>query len=111
MCELFSVLHAYGRQSALRIGAAVIATSEARMALFKHVGYLLRNEHEAFDHDYEPDQVSPHSGIYRCMGCGREVVTEEGRALPPQNHHQHTTEQGTVRWRMIVYAGHNPKSN
>jgi hypothetical protein len=81
------------------------------MALFKHAGYLLRNENDAFDHEYEADQFAPHSGIYRCMGCGREVVAEKGGTLPPQNHHEHTAEQGPVRWRMIVYAGHNPKSN
>jgi DNA-directed RNA polymerase subunit RPC12/RpoP len=51
----------------------------------------------------------PHSGIYRCMGCGREVVAEESRKLPPQNHHEHSSAQGKIRWRMIVYADHKPK--
>lgn len=47
------------------------------------------------------DQV-PHSGIYRCLGCNKEVTSNAGDKFPPQNHHQHSQEQGTVRWRLNV---------
>jgi hypothetical protein len=29
--------------------------------------------------------------------------------LPPQNHHQHTQQQGAIRWRLAVIADHEPK--
>ncbi|REF88086.1 hypothetical protein DES32_1727 [Methylovirgula ligni] len=79
------------------------------MALYKSGAYLTQSDDAAFDKEYSPGTAPPHSGIYRCMGCHREVVAEEQRALPPQNHHQHTPSQGTVRWKMIVYADHSPK--
>jgi hypothetical protein len=49
------------------------------------------------------------SGIYRCMGCGREVASNESEPLPPQNHHQHNQNQGSIRWKLIVYADHREK--
>ncbi|SRR6266567_962852 len=57
-----------------------------------------------------PGQTPPNSGIYRCMGCGREIVAEKDRSFPPQNHHQHKSPaQGHVRWRLIVFADHTEK--
>lgn len=79
------------------------------MALYKYGQYITKSEDASFDAIHKPGQAPPHSGIYRCLGCGREVVAEQNRQLPPQNHHQHTTEQGDVRWQMIVYADHREK--
>jgi len=79
------------------------------MALYKYGNLLTQSQDAAFDAVHTPGQIPPHSGIYRCVGCGREVVGEHGRTLPPQNHHQHTVQQGAIRWRMAVYADHNPK--
>ena len=79
------------------------------MATYKYPGNLAQVDHQAFDVLYAPGQAPPFSGIYKCMGCGREVVAEQARQLPPQNHHQHFPNQGAVRWVLIVYADHNPK--
>jgi hypothetical protein len=79
------------------------------MALFKDSRYFKQSHDRAFDVDYNPGGATPHSGIYRCMGCGREIVSEEGRPFPPQNHHQHSVAQGRIRWRLIAYADHKPK--
>lgn len=79
------------------------------MSLYKYGAYLQQSQDASFDAVHRPGAVPPHSGIYRCPGCGREVVAEEGRQLPPQNHHQHTLQQGDVRWQMIVYADHRAK--
>jgi hypothetical protein len=79
------------------------------MALYNNGNYLTQSQDGAFNQIYTPGMVTPHSGIYRCLGCGRELVSEGGKPLPPQNHHQHTTQQGAIRWQMIVYADHNPK--
>jgi hypothetical protein len=79
------------------------------MALYKHSTLLAQSQDAAFDLEHRPGASTPHSGIYRCAGCGREVTSEEGNPLPPQNHHQHAANQGAVRWRMVVYADHKPK--
>jgi hypothetical protein len=79
------------------------------MAIYKHDNFLDHSEDTAFDPEHKPGTVPPHSGIYRCMGCGHEIVAEHGRQLPPENHHQHSTQQGSIRWRLIVYADHRQK--
>lgn len=52
--------------------------------------------------EYEPGEAVPVSGIYRCLGCNREVTSNDGEPFPPQNHHQHTKEQGSIRWKLNV---------
>jgi hypothetical protein len=79
------------------------------MAIYKYQQYLTPSQDQAFDQTYHPGAHVPHSGIYRCAGCGREVVAEHARSFPPQNHHQHTVQQGAVLWRLAVYADHDPK--
>ena len=72
------------------------------MALYKNGNYLQQRTHQAFDNFTGPGQSTPHSGIYRCEGCGHEIAANVGNPMPPQNHHQHTPAQGTIRWRLIV---------
>jgi hypothetical protein len=73
------------------------------MALYKYLNILVQTDDPAFDVIYKPGQTPPHSGIYRCEGCGHEVVAEASRSFPTQNHKQHTSAQGDIRWRLIVY--------
>ena len=79
------------------------------MAMYKYGGYLSQSQDEVFDKDHSPGTAAMRSGIYRCVGCGREVTSEENNPLPPQNHHQHSAAQGAIRWRLIVYADHRAK--
>ena len=79
------------------------------MALYKVGGYLGTSDDVAFDKDHNPGIQAPHAGIYRCMGCHMEIGIAYGHTLPPQGHHTHTTGQGSIRWRLIVWADHNPK--
>lgn len=79
------------------------------MALYKHGQFLGQSQDAVFEHEHPPGASPPVSGIYRCAGCGREIVAEEARLLPPQNSHQHSPAQGSVRWRLIVYADHREK--
>lgn len=74
------------------------------MALYKNGNYLQQSTDAAFDAVHQPGSPTPHSGIYRCEGCGHEVASNAGNPLPPQNHHQHGAAQGAIRWRMIVYS-------
>lgn len=52
--------------------------------------------------EYGPSETVPVSGIYRCLGCNREVTSNDGDPFPPQNHHQHTKDQGSIRWKLNV---------
>jgi len=79
------------------------------MASYKYAEYLAHSESDEFDKVCGPATPTPFSGIYRCMGCGREDVSVHPYPLPPQNHHQHTAAQGAIRWRLAVWADHNPK--
>jgi hypothetical protein len=79
------------------------------MALYKYGQYLTQSNDAAFDVEHSPGAVAPYAGIYRCMGCHREIGIAQGHILPPQSHHTHTPQQGHIRWRLIVYADHNPK--
>ena len=79
------------------------------MASYKYSTYVGADLSEAFDAEHGPGTPTPFSGIYRCMGCGREDVSTHLHPLPPQNHHQHSVAQGKIRWRLVVWADHNPK--
>jgi hypothetical protein len=72
------------------------------MALYKDPNILQQWDNESFDELHEPGAIVPWSGIYRCQGCGHEVVHTIERPLPPQDHHQHKPAQGAIRWRLIV---------
>jgi len=72
--------------------------------LYKNLNYLSQSSSSSFDDIHKPGDNTPHSGIYRCEGCGTGIASNAGNPLPPQNHHQHTTQQGAIRWRMIVWA-------
>jgi hypothetical protein len=77
--------------------------------MYKDGRFLTQVTDAVFDQILSPGDAPPLSGIYRCTGCGREIVAEEGKTLPPQNHHQHSQAQGHIRWWLIVFADHRPK--
>ncbi|MDR3427764.1 hypothetical protein [Silvimonas sp.] len=72
------------------------------MAFYKYPQALAHSSSLAFDHVSHPGTGTPHSGIYRCVGCGINAASVEGHPLPPQNHHQHSATQGAIRWQLIV---------
>jgi hypothetical protein len=80
------------------------------MAMYKEAEYLTKSGDVAFDKDHRTGTPTPFSGVYRCIRCGREVVSTQSHPMPPQNHHQHTPAQGTILWRLIVFADDKPKS-
>ena len=51
---------------------------------------------------YGPADEVPRSGIYRCLGCKKEVTCNRGDKFPPQNHHQHSPQQGAIKWKLNV---------
>lgn len=80
------------------------------MAWYKNREYIKESSSGAFDDIHDPGEAAPYAGIYRCMGCHREVGIAEGHTLPAQSHPQHTSSQGKIRWRLVVYADHDPKN-
>jgi len=74
------------------------------MAQFKYSTYLSQSDHAEYDKLYNPGSNCSNSGIYRCEGCGHEIASNKDNPFPPQNHHQHTKDQGTIRWKLIVFA-------
>ena len=54
--------------------------------------------------EYSPGDPVPVSGIYRCLGCKREIACNNGDLFPPQNHHQHAMSRGAMRWKLNVKA-------
>lgn len=51
---------------------------------------------------YTPGKEVPVSGIYRCIGCKKEITSNKGDPFPPQNHHQHSAIQGEVKWKLNI---------
>jgi hypothetical protein len=74
------------------------------MSLYKNADYLSQSPSPEFDKIFTPGHATPHSGIYRCEGCGDEIASNVGNPLPAQNTRQHPPSAGAIRWRMIVYA-------
>lgn len=72
------------------------------MANYKYQQFLTQSQHAAFDQILHPGNTAQHSGIYRCEGCGINEVSTHNHPLPPQNHHQHNSQQGAILWRLIV---------
>ena len=72
------------------------------MAVYKDGTYFSQSNSSEFDVTYAPGDTPNYSGIFRCMGCNKEVVAEASRKLPPQNHHQHTANQGNIVWKLIA---------
>ena len=71
-------------------------------AQYKYPQFLQQNSNVVFDQICQAGTATPYSGIYRCEGCGLCITSVHTHPLPPQNHHQHTYQQGTIRWRLIV---------
>ena len=81
------------------------------MALFKNGQHLGKSESAEFDKGHQPGVRIPHSGIYRCEGCGYEAPFVEGETFPPtQTCAQHNPRwkigAAPVTWRLLVYAVH-----
>jgi hypothetical protein len=72
------------------------------VAAYKYAYFLAPSINARFDHIYPAGARSPRAGIYRCEGCGREVIAWNGPSLPARDDHDHEPEHGTVRWRLIV---------
>ena len=78
------------------------------MAKYKYSTHLSPSTDDEFDKLFNPGDRVGWSGIYRCVGCGHEVVHTNDNPLPRQNHHQHKPKQGKqIQWQLLVadYSG------
>ena len=74
------------------------------MAQYKYLHYLTAVSEPRFNPAHPPGTVTPHTGIYKCEGCGTEAVSNAGDPLPPTTHHQHSLAQNAIAWRLVVAA-------
>ncbi|PZQ36299.1 MAG: protein L [Pseudomonas putida] len=76
------------------------------MSWYTNNSALTRADHpsDTWNQTFGPGQIVPASGIYRCVGCRKEITSNHGDPFPPQNHHQHSAQQGAVRWKMNVWT-------
>jgi hypothetical protein len=76
------------------------------MASYKNSSILHKSESEEFDKSHNPGSITPHSGIYRCVNCNHEIVSEGGKRFPPETHPLHPANLPII-WRLAVFAMHN----
>jgi hypothetical protein len=90
------------------------------MAECKDPKLLTIGEGIEFSAIYEPGEVTPFCGIYRCLICGLEAVSTQGALLPPLHHHSHVArnwsakelfgeDEAAIRWQLVVKAIHATK--
>lgn len=81
------------------------------MAWYKNLSNLVHSTATAawWTTSYDPTNEVPVSGIYKCTGCNREITSNKGDKFPPQNKHQHPTDHGDVKWKLIVRTNTNGK--
>lgn len=72
------------------------------MAYYQDGNNLTQFRDPMFDREFAPGQPVDFTGIYKCVGCDREITAD--RIFPPQGHHEHQLEQGEVRWKLLVWA-------
>jgi hypothetical protein len=70
--------------------------------MYKNKDFIQISSDPAFDVIHSVGTLASHPGIYRCEGCGHEISIAMGHTLPAQNHHQHTSAQGSVRWQLTI---------
>lgn len=79
------------------------------MPWFKYGVFLQRCDRETYDEIHAPLTAAPHSGIYQCVACMREIVAAEGQTLESAERHYHPEKDSPTGWRLLVYADPNPK--
>lgn len=72
------------------------------MVLYKEEKFFQQSVDAAFDMLATPGQVTPRSGIYKCVGCGHEIVASRGSLMPDDDHHPHSQEHGDRNWRLVA---------
>lgn len=72
------------------------------MAAYKYFHLLQQANDAAFDKECQPGTPATWPGIYRCVGCGKEIAALPGMALPPANHHAHLPHLGRIKWQLVV---------
>lgn len=74
------------------------------MAVYQSADFLFQFSHPSFNSRFSPGMRSPATGIYRCTGCGLEIVTLANERFPYSDKHERCDEFGPVCWRLVVLA-------
>jgi hypothetical protein len=71
------------------------------MAQYKYKDHVTQSDSPAFETRYAAGAKVQNPGIYRCLGCGDEIVAAKNQILPTT--HQHPGD-GKVEWQLLVFA-------
>lgn len=71
------------------------------MALFKYARELANAQDGRFDRVFPAGRPVLFTGIYRCLGCGREDVGKAGETIRPNEAHNHPDP---ISWHLLVCA-------
>lgn len=72
------------------------------MPNYKDKKFFICVQSTGFDVLHAPLSPVHASGIYRCVGCGFEVISNTGDPLPAADHHAHSPWQGSILWQLVV---------
>ena len=78
------------------------------MSMFRRSNDIEVSISPEFDREYEPGQTPVHSGIYRCRGCGCEIVAHGSKPFLVDGHPKHSPAHGPLRWRLAVAVQQDP---
>ena len=110
--QSFLKAHAARRtQSAVTFGrwtGCGLQAKEGAMTRFRRSNDIEVSISPEFDREYSPGETPHHPGIYRCSGCGCEIIAEASNPLPSENHPRHLPTQGKIRWRLAVAVQKEP---
>jgi hypothetical protein len=81
------------------------------MPNYKNASVFTQLTSNGFDTTHLPGQLTPSSGIYRCVSCGFECVSTQGHPLPPESactahSPRWKTSYSSVRWQLVAAAIH-----
>jgi hypothetical protein len=76
------------------------------MAFYKYSKFLKQNDSAAYDSVHKPGVATPHSGVYRCVSCGVEIVSEKGKSMPPT--HANIARNHEITWQLVVFPNEKP---
>ena len=81
------------------------------MTLFRRSNDVEVSISPEFDREYRPEDTPIHTGIYRCRGCGREIVAEANKPFPPETPGTHRPKgQFDGDWRSLRSPNHTERS-
>lgn len=72
------------------------------MAYYQNANSLIQLSDPRFDKTFRADETVDFAGIYKCVGCNREIAVDY--RFPSEEQHPHSESEGEVLWKLIVWV-------